>query len=314
MIEVYSGSIGTIYLTTYEDGVPVAPSATPTVSILDAETGALVTSGTATLVSSDYEGEYKYTLPGSATSVDRVLKATWSYTISGQTTQEVEYIYIVTPYATIDEIMSELGYSSQPQESNYFPYEKVKSAERVARMMVNDFLGFSLGKFSGTLVAYGEGADVLILPSKMISFTKLTENDLTVIDTTQSYNQFGYEVEITETGYGLRLVPNAPGEDVSEKEYYDLVNLRSGQFRNGSRYEVTGVIGWNYIPVEIKQATFLIVNDLLCNDSIWRSKYVKKINSGQMSVEFSSLTFNGTGNAIADSLLQKFKSIQVVVI
>jgi hypothetical protein len=33
-----------------------------------------------------------------------------------------------------------------------------------------------------------------------------------------------------------------------------------------------------------------------------------------MSVELSSLTFNGTGNAIVDSILQKFKSIQAVVI
>jgi hypothetical protein len=59
---------------------------------------------------------------------------------------------------------------------------------------------------------------------------------------------------------------------------------------------------------------FLLVNDLLCSDSTWRTKYVKKIDSGQMSVELSSLTFNGTGNAIVDSILQKFKSIQAVVI
>jgi hypothetical protein len=58
----------------------------------------------------------------------------------------------------------------------------------------------------------------------------------------------------------------------------------------------------------------LIVNDLLCNDSIWRSKYVKKMNTGQMSVELSSLAFAGTGNAIADAILQKFKMIQLVII
>lgn len=314
MIEVYTGSLGTINLTTYEDGVPVEPDAAPTVVVVDAETGSSVATGTATLVDPDYEGEYKFVLPTSATSTDRVLKVTWSHSISSKNMQEVEYVYVTTPYATIDEIISELGYSSQPQDANYFSYEKVKSAERVARMMIDDYLGFSLGKYTGTMVAYGDGADVLILPSKMISFTKLTENDRVVIDTTQNYNQFGYDVEITETGYGLRIIATTPGDDISEQEYYDIINLRSGQFRNGYRYEVTGVIGWNYIPVEVKQAMFLLVNDLLCNDSTWRTKYVKKINSGQMSVELSSLTFNGTGNAIADSILQKFKSIQAVVI
>ncbi len=314
MIEIYTGSLGTIYLTTYKDGVPVEPDNAPTVVIIDAETGASVTSGTATLIDNDYEGEYQFVLPTSATSVDRVLKATWTYIISSKTQQEVEYIYVSTPYATVDEIMSELGYSSQSQDSNYFPYDKVKSAERVARMMVNDYLGFELGKYTGTQVAYGDGADVLILPSKMISFTKLTENDRVVIDTDQTYNQFGYDVEITETGYALRIIAQTPGDDISEQEYYDILNIRSGQFKNGYRYEVTGIIGWNYIPVEIKQSMFLLVNDLLCNDSTWRTKYVKKIDSGQMSVELSSLTFNGTGNAIVDSILQKFKSIQAVVI
>ena len=314
MIEVYTGSLGKIYLTTYEDGVPVEPDSAPTVVIVDAENGTSVASGNATLVSADYEGEYEFTLPTSATATDRVLKATWTYIISSKTQQEVEYIYVSTPYATVDEIMSELGYSSQSQDANYFSYDKVKSAERVARMIVNDYLGFELGKYSGTIVGYGDGADVLILPSKMISFTKLTENDRVVIDISQSYNQFGYDVEITETGYALRIIPQTPGDDISEQEYYDILNLRSGQFKNGYRYEVEGVIGWNYIPVEIKQAMFLLVNDLLCNDSTWRTKYVKKIDSGQMSIELSSITFNGTGNAIVDSILQKFKSIQAVVI
>ena len=47
---------------------------------------------------------------------------------------------------------------------------------------------------------------------------------------------------------------------------------------------------------------------------MWRTKYVKKINSGQMSVELSSQSFNGTGNALVDSILQKFKMIQAVII
>jgi hypothetical protein len=314
LIEIYTGSLGKINLTTYEDGVPVEPDASPTVAIVNAETGSSVATGTATLIDVDYEGEYEFILPISATSTDRVLKATWSYAISSKNIQEVEYVYVTTPYATIDEIVSELGYSSQTQDANYFSYDKIKSAERVARMMINDYLGFSLGKYTGTIVAYGDGADVIILPSKMISFTSLTENDKLVINTSDNYNQFGYAVEITETGYGLRIVPQTPGDDISEQEYYDIINLRSGQFRNGYRYEITGVVGWNYIPVEVKQAMFLLVNDLLCSDSTWRTKYVKKITSGQMSVELSSLTFMGTGNALADALLQKFKSIQAVVI
>lgn len=314
MIEIYTGRVGTIYLTTYEDGLPTAPVATPTVVVTDASSGQLVASGSPTLVDSDYPGEYTYNLPSSATSVDRVLKVVWSYTINSRLNQETEYVYVSTPYATPDEISAELGFSSRPEDPNYFSYEKIVGAERVARMMIDNYLGFSIGKSQGSVVAYGSGADVLLLPSRMISVSLLKENDETVIDSSNNYNVFGFNVELTETSYGLRIIPPNPGDDIDEQEEFDYTGLRKGRFRDGYRYEVSGVVGWNYVPMEIKQSTFLLVNDLLCSDSIWRTRYVKKINSGQMSVELSGKAHFGTGNAIVDDILQKFRMIQAVII
>ena len=315
MIEVYTGTIGTIYLTTYKDGVPTQPGSTPTVVVTDAATGSTVVTGTSSLIDADYEGEYSFELPSSATMVDRVLKVVWHYTMTGKTVEETEYVYVVTPYATIDEIVDELGFSSRPEDPNYFPYNKIRSAERAARMVIDNELGFSFKKQAGSIVAYGAGSDVLVLPEHIISVSSLQENGELVIDNSIDLNTFGYDVEITETGYGIRIVPANSGDDIGEQENYDYSTGYSiGRFREGFRYEVSGFIGWNYIPSEIKQCMFLLVNDLLCNDSIWRSRYVKKINSGQMSVEISSLAFNGTGNAIVDSILQEFKMIQAVII
>lgn len=314
MIEVYTGSIGTIELITYEDGVPVAPDATPSVVVTNAETGASISSGNATLSNTDYEGEYYYSLPSSATNADSVLKVIWSYSIGGRSVQETEYVYVITPYATIDEITSELGYSPRPEDSNYYPYDKIRSAERAARMMIDNYLGFSLGKREASVTAYGSGADVLILPEKIISYDTILENNQLMIDISNNYNIFGFSVELTETGYGLRIVPPNPGDDIDEQETIDFIGYNKGRFRDGYRYEISGVFGWNYIPAEIKQCVFLLVNDLLCAESTWRSRYVKKINTAQNSVEISSLSFTGTGNAIVDSILQKFKMIQAVVI
>jgi hypothetical protein len=314
LIEVYTGSVGTIELITYKDGVPVAPDSTPSVVVTNAETGASVASGNATILNPDYCGEYYYNLPSSATSTDRVLKVVWSYSISGRSIQETEYVYVVTPYATVDEIVAELGYSSRPEDPNYFSYEKIRTAERAARMMISNELGFTMGKRTGSTTAYGSGADVLVLSEKILSISELYENDELMVDVSENYNIFGFNVEITETGYGIRIVPPNPGDDIDERESIDFIGYEKGRFRDGYRYKINGVLGWNYIPAEIKQCVFLLVNDLLCNDSIWRSRYVKKINSGQMSVELSSLTFNGTGNAIVDAILQKFKMIQAVII
>jgi hypothetical protein len=180
--------------------------------------------------------------------------------------------------------------------------------------MINTELGFSIGKYEKTVVAYGDGADVLLLPEKIISISSIYENDELVINNSNNYNVFGYEVEVTETGYGIRIIPTNPGDDIDEEEEFDYIGLNKGRFRDGYRYEITGTFGWNYVPVEIKQCMYLLINDLLCNDSLWRTKYVKKINSGQMSVELSSQSFNGTGNALVDAILQKFKMIQAVII
>jgi hypothetical protein len=314
LIETYTGSVGTIELITYKDGVPVAPDSTPSVVVTNAETGVLVASGSATILNPNYEGEYYYNLPTSATSTDRILKIVWTYSISGRSIHETEYVYVVTPYATVDEIVDELGFSMRPEDSNYYSYEKIRSAARVARMMIDTELGFSIGKYEKTVVAYGDGADVLLLLEKIISISSIYENDELVINNSNNYNVFGYEVEVTETGYGIRVIPTNPGDDIDEEEEFDYIGLNKGRFRDGYRYEITGTFGWNYVPVEIKQCMYLLINDLLCNDSLWRTKYVKKINSGQMSVELSSQSFNGTGNALVDSILQKFKMIQAVII
>lgn len=314
MIEVYTGSAGTITITTYEDGVPTQPASSPTVTISDAETDEVLDSGVASLIDSYYEGEYEYSLPTSITNADRVLKASWSYVVNGKTINEIDYVYVVTPYATVDEIISELGYSSQPEDQNYYPYEKIKSAERAARMMIEDYLGFSMGKRIDSVVAYGNNTDVLLLQTKIITFSKLYENDELVIDNVAGTNIFGYDLEATETGYGLRIIPNSPGDDIDEYESLSATGYIKGRFKDGYRYKAEGVFGWKYIPSEIKQCMFLLVNDLLCSESSWRTKYVRKITTSQNSVEISSLAFTGTGNAIVDSILQKFKMVQAVVI
>ena len=315
MIEIHTGGIGKVYVTTYdENGLPVEPDANPIVHIKDAETGEELLSSIASLVSSNYPGDYEFVLPQFCLSCDRIFTVTWSYTVESREINIVEYLYVSTPYATVDELIKELGFSSRPEDANYFPYERIKSAERTARMMIDTELGFSLGKKQGSVVAYGTGADVLLLPSRIISIDSMSQNDEVVIDYSNNFNSFGYDIEITETDYGVRIRPNSPGQDIKESYTFDITGMTRNAFKDGWRYEVSGIIGWKYIPVEIKQCVFLLVNDLLCNESSWRSKYVKKITTAQTSIETSSLSFSGTGNAIVDSILHKFKMVQAVII
>lgn len=315
MLELYTGNFGHInVITNDKDGFPTAPdfNAPPSVKLIDPDTGQIEVLSIGTIIDQDYPGEYQFIVPSQFLQYDRVLKVEWTYSVNSVVIKETDYLYIVTPYCTVDEIAEELGFSMRSEDTNYMQYEKIQSAQRLATMLINNELGFSLGKKSSTVIAYGSGADVLSLPTRIISISSLKENDELVIDT--NYNIFGYDVEVTETNYAIRIVPPNPGDNIAEQEQFDFTGLNKGQFRDGYRYEITGVFGWNYIPQEIKQCVFLLINDILCNENTWRSKYVKKINNGQMSVELSSLAYTGTGNALVDSILQKFKMIQAVVI
>lgn len=317
MLKIYTGNFGNIKLTTNDaEGFPVAPdfNIAPTVKLIDPDTNQIVVQASAVPISVDYPGEYEYVINSQYLQTDRVFKIEWTYSVDGVSLRETDYIYVVTPYVTIDEITEELGYSMRSEDPNYQPYEKIQSAERMARMMIDAELGFSLKKEQKTITAYGSGADVLSFPERIISISSITENDELVIDNTSNYNIFGFDVEITETNHGIRVVPPNPGDDIDEQEEFDYTGLTRGRFRNGYRYEINGVFGYSYIPQEIKQCMYLLINDILCTDSAWRNKYVKKINSGQMSVELSSLAYNGTGNAMVDAILQKFKIIQAVII
>jgi hypothetical protein len=314
LIEVYAGSSTKVNVTTYFNGEPTEPVEAPQAVVKDASTNTILLVDYAEQTDDEYVGEYELLLPANVTAIERILKIEWEYQIGEEYFNSTEYIYVTIPYLTVDEIILELGFSPYPEGANYQPFEKIHAAARTARMIINNYLGFSLTENTNPVVAYGTNADVLSLPHRIIEFKKLYENDQLIIDIDEDINNWGVELEITETNNALRVIASTAGEDIQESERSFILDINPAKFKDGYRYKVEGTFGYQVLPLEVKQAMLLIVNDLLCNDSIWRSKYVKKMNTGQMSVELSSLAFAGTGNAIADAILQKFKMIQLVII
>ena len=314
MIEVYAGSSTKINVTTYYNGEPTEPVEAPQAVVRDASTDNILLVEYSEQTEDAYVGEYELLLPANVTSLERILKVEWEYQIGEEYFNSIEYIYVTTPYLTVDEIILELGFSPYPEGPNYQPFEKIHSAARAARMLINNYLGFSLTQNTNPVVTYGNNTDVLSFTERIIEFKKLYENDQLIIDIDAGVNNWSVDLEITETNSGLRVIPSTAGEDIQESEVSRVLNINNSRFKNGYRYKIEGTFGYKVIPLEVRQAMLLIVNDLLCNDSIWRSKYVKKIDTGQMSVELSSLAFSGTGNAVADAILQKFKMIQLVII
>ena len=87
-----------------------------------------------------------------------------------------------------------------------------------------------------------------------------------------------------------------------------------GRFRDGKRYTVVGVIGWQFVPQDIRTAAIMLVSDILSNDYQWRNKYLNKVNLSEITFELNSSAFLGTGNAVVDSILDAYKNIGIVLI
>lgn len=312
MIELTTNSFHTIDIYIVKDDEPAVPSSTPTYIIYDADTGATISSGTTTIDTEDV-GHYIINLTNQHTSVDRTLRIVWTYNLSGRTVTEEEWTVISTAYAEISEIITELNLGSEPVDYNYFPHEKLRSAERMARLMINNYTGREFGQRLGAEVVYGNGSDTLIFAERMSAFTKIEQDDQVMYDSENGINLFGFDVVLTETGQGVRI-KNSSELDVTEYPASAYITPPRLKFANGARFKIYGTLGYPYIPLPVKQACFLIISDLLYNDALWRQKYISEFDTGNMKVKLRDTAFTGTGNLLADDLLDPYKITGIVVI
>jgi hypothetical protein len=220
---------------------------------------------------------------------------------------------------------NELGFSLSPTSSKYRSEKELLSAERLARYTIEEVTGLSFGKESKTVTAYGQNSDVLVLNEQILSISQIKENGVVVYNPTSNINEFVYTFEPTESGRSIRV---ANYGDIREYEGEPLINiaggnsetsysstgLRASAFKGGSRYEVTGTYGFNSVPGDVQQAAILLINDFLCQESTWRTKYVQQASMSDFKFTFLGEAFSGTGNAIADRILSRYQTLGMVVI
>jgi len=234
----------------------------------------------------------------------------WTFPLGSQdSTETVSFIdghHMVRPYATPEEFAGRYGLNL----GDPAVYEETVVAERYARYIVDKYCGQTFGRETKVVTAYGTGADVLWIGENVTSVLALAENNVPVIDTEIMLNTFGYDVVPTETGMSIRIVAD---HNIDEYETKSVVWTR-GIFRTGWKYDITGLFGYEYVPVDITEATMLLMHDFLCRDAKWRAKYVKAIQMRDWKLDFSTAAFLGTGNLMVDQLLSEYRAPGMFVI
>ena len=321
MIEILQNTAPTLYLNVYAGVLDSTPECVVSFGEEEISISPLRTSPTPSGVSD----QWGMTMPLQATESQQEVLVTWTFEINN-----IEYIQeqrydIATPLIFPIDAARELGFSLSPQSSRYRSEQDIITAERIARYSIEQFTSVSFGREYTTVTTFGQSTDVLVLNEPIITVDTIKEDDVLIYDRLNDVNTIGYDITVTESGRAIRIF-NAGNIREYEKEpiiniastnsdpSYSSTGLRSAVFKGGKRYEVTGEFGFRHIPADVRQAAVLLINDFLCQDSIWRQRFVQEANMSDFKLKYSKEAFFGTGNVLADRILSKYNSLDIVVI
>ena len=262
-------------------------------------------------------GTYNVYLPLSLTDRMRELKLIWLYQVDSTSASKTHNVFVTQPYADIAQAMDSLGISSDASDPNYKTYAELCAAERWARKVIENYTGQEFYLYDDLHTVYGAGSDVLPLPYKLNALHELYQNDVLLVDTINDINNWNYDVQISETGFGIRINKASMIDNTvytANGMVPPTINDTTGLFSKNGVYRVQGRYGWDYVPDEIELACIELMKDYFSKDKEWRNKYLTNLQTFDWQFEYSQDSYTGTGNVYVDQILSSYVLTQMVVI
>jgi hypothetical protein len=310
----YAGEItdadGSVVAKVYD--ITEDPAITPAI-----DPGTLITQLVATKSEVDF-GTYQVIFPFSLTTRPRKFRLEWTYAIGSELVKHYSIVDVVRPYVDLGDAMEDLDFGTDPSDPNNKTYHELIMAEKWARKTIESYTGQQFYLYNDLHVVYGDGADSLRLPFKISELHELYENDILLVDTINNINNWNYDTQISESGFGIRInrasmldntVYTANG--MIPPSINDTYN---GVFKNGSVYKIQGVYGWDKLPEDVSEACINLMRDYFSKDRKWREKYLAGVQSFDWNFKYNTGAFVGTGNLYVDQILLPYVLTQMVVI
>jgi hypothetical protein len=110
-------------------------------------------------------------------------------------------------------------------------------------------------------------------------------------------------------------VPTPDGDYVYTNVIRDPDSMwNRGGFRDNVVYTIDGVWGYDEVPTGVKEAALIMIEEALCPQAVYRERYLKAISGDGWRYEFVGAAYSGTGNVIADQLLEEYRRTAITVI
>jgi hypothetical protein len=254
-------------------------------------------------------GAYTVNVPYQYTDRNRTLRLRWEYSIDGSNIVRDQEVFVVTPYVDFANACGCLGISTDSTDPNYKSYRELIRAEKYARKQIEEYTGQKFYLYDDLYVVYGYDSDILPVPAKIYELHELYSKDILLLDTINEINNWNYPVEISESGYGIRI--NRAG--LIDNTVYTAngmvppsIHDSNGIFQSGIPYKVQGRFGWEKVPDNVELAAMELMKDYFSKDIMWKNKYIKTISTFDWDFEYTGEAYTGTGNSYADNLLADY--------
>ena len=198
--------------------------------------------------------------------------------------------------------------------------------ERIARAIIDNITGGFYYKDS-TIELVGLGGDYLAMPERINRINYVYKNNMKVYDrfVSASVVQDEYIITPDHTAITIRQeglynrsqskpvdLPLAASDSFnlyndSDDPIAALTKVREFDlFPQDYDYTVTGEFGYPVVPLDIQEATKMLIEDLRCNRMSYVNKYVSDYRTDQFTIKYNELAWRGTGNRIVDQILQGY--------
>jgi len=318
MAEILNKSQSPVYHQVFWNGDVVVPDTTPIAKLysvsedLSEYPTQVVTSLLTTLTSEADEnnpGLYKVNIPYIYTNVPAELRLQWEYNIGSTLVVKLDEVFVIQPYVDFNHVISDLGISTDSSDPSYKSYKDLLVAEKYARKQIENYTGQKFYLYDDVKVVYGYESDILPLSDRITSIYKLYENDILLIDTINNIDNLSFDIQVTESKYGIRVNRN----NILDNTVYTAngmipptIHDSYGVFKSNVPYKIYAKFGWEKVPDDVELAAVELMKDYFSKDLIWRNKYIKNISTFDWDFEYSSEVYGGTGNSYVDKLLEDY--------
>ena len=234
---------------------------------------------------SDAEGELVITLPAEYDTMDGNLLLE----VSAASLAYVDDVQIVRPYSLPQTVSETFDVS----------VDDAIKAERIVRMIIDNMTGgfYYMKKLE---LVKGGGLDYLLMDEPIWELLELSENNVLLWEPGSDET---YAASFDNTSV---ILLDDSETDRNEHRPIWFRRYDSPIFVEGYDYEVLAKFGWPVLPAAIKQASMLLIEDYFCGNLRYVNRYIEKYDNSAFKITYNVGAFAGTGNVMADRLLQPY--------